>query len=655
VSDDADAQTANRGFYENSIARKVEQKHRHLSAQHSSYRNRGCRVRSDNLPPPSQTLGSNGTISSGKRVTGVNFEMWMSPNQRNMDKRLHDFTSLQTARDLPRSYPIPLENVRNWRSLYPCLATTLNGKDDSPIFDIVMVETSYKMMSEFPPPKATLGLRLELDIGQTSRTELFDWTCTTHIYRNGVPVKEASHYRLEAKLGMVAPPFDSMWWALTFIDKVEQKKQAEETGKPDVYHATQERLHDFFAQLTAVHEIRARTEAASGFQDPRSPRELVAVVLWKFSISPETFVGTTSWQRLLPPPACTSTNSPSTQQEISLPPPAMDTLVEGLHHPTMLGDNKNLLGAEPDAEYQNYQAVLGGSNAQLGHHDFEMTFKEEDIANFAAMQSSFMQPSHVEHDDNSFQILDYDIQLHGFSTPSHHESYPAASNDLFETHHISQTNVLETRQPHSQDHVCEMGHEFDHNVDVRAERRPLANFDHSTHNMLQAQLEEFQPNQCERGDEAETLRAALAAASAMSDLGNVETKLPLHFLTHLEAKQDPASELGAGVPLHRPQFRGHNSFPSHASHHEHDPNFDVTVNSNAYDANHMVTDFHGHEYIPTTSSPEIRRLLEKHDRSFIEDGQQQRHSSETKQETESGLGGSFVLVEPDETNDAAHR
>lgn len=650
--ENADAQNANRGYYENIITHKAEHRRQQSSAPYSQYQD---------LPPPLQTLGSNEFTTSGKRVTGVNFEMWMSPNQSNMDKRLHDFTSLQTARDLPRCDPSPLENVHNWRSSYPCLAETLDGKGPFPEFDVIMIETSYKAMSEFPPPKATLGLRLELDFGKRSRDELFDWTCTTHIYKSGVPVKQANHYRLEAKWGMVAPPFESMWWALTFIDKVEQKKQAEETGKRDVYHATQQKTQQFFSQLTAVHEIRARSQNGPGASDPQSERELVAVLLWKFSIAPETYVGTTSWQRLLPPPARITTNSPPSQQETSLPPLAMDTLVEGQHYPTELSENRDLLNEQPRAHYHSYPAGLDDANALLSHQDFEITFKEEDIAHFASMQSSFMPSSHGDQEGQSFGTIDhfdYDLQLHGLSTPSHHDAYPSTSNNLFETQHVSQSDRPEHHQHEAQCHVYETHHEFNQENDGTTDRHPLANFDHSTHNVLQVQLAESESNQNKQQDEDETLRAALAAASAMSDLGNPQTTLSHHSLSHAESSQEGSWE---DVALQRPQIHTHASFTSHASytpHYEHEAEVDPIANANPFDANNIATTLHAHDYNPSTSSPEIRRLLEMHNHSFVDDDDDHHHQqhppSPAKQDFDCGLGGSFVLVESNKLGQDEH-
>ena len=594
----------------------------------------------------------------------------MSPNQSNMDKRLHDFTSLQTARDLPRCDARPLENVQGWRCMYPSLAASLDGKNDGGKFDIIMVETSYKMMSDFPPPKATLGLRLELDFGAKSHGELSDWTCTTHIYRNGVPVKQASHYRLEAKWGMVAPPFDCMWWALAFVDKIEQKKQAEETGKRDASQAAQNTVQNFFSGLTAVHEIRARSQADAGFQGERPERSLVAVLLWKFSIAPESYVGTTSWRRLLAPPARISTNSPPDQQEVALPPLVMDTMVDGLHHAADL-DDKDLLNGEPHANYPDYHTGLNDPNdpndpnALLGQHDFEMSFKDDEITNFASMQSSFMASSQGEHESQNFHAInpfDYDIQLQGLSTPSHHHLYQVASGNLFETQHVGQKE--------SQDHMYGMEAGYKHDVQGTSPRRPLAHFDHSTHDILQAQLGECMPDHNDKADDDDddddnkTLKAALAAASAMNDLGNPHTALTAQH-HHVSSSQPEAKEdvLTASASLWEdvsmpPGSQVHpsssSSFPTFPPHQNHDASANLSThanantslsthanaNANAFTANHLATPgLHGsghHEYdaaaaaaaaAATTSSPEMRRLLEMHNQAFLgEDSQLQQQN-----------------------------
>lgn len=541
----ANAQAANRGFYENSIAHKVQQRQ---SERHSAYPGHDSRIDADHLPPPSLTLRSNASMIAGDRVSGINFEMWMSPNQSNMDKRLHDFTSLQTSRDLPRCDPTPLEDVRSWRSLYPGLAAILDRNEQVPRFDILMIETSFKMMSDLPPPKATLGLRLEVDCGQRSGGELYDWSCSTNIYSNGVPVKQASHHRLEAKWGSVTPPFESMWWALTFMDKVEQRKQAEESGRRDIYRATQERSHEFFNQLTAVHEIRARSHLGSSSSSEKPERGVVAVLLWKFSMASDPYVGITSWQRLVLPPARITTNSPHNQHELSLPPLAIDSMVEGLPPPVDGDGDEDLLGDERSGRYQEYHASLDDPHSLLNHHDFDMAFKDEDIANFDSMQSSFLPPSHGEHDSHGFPPLDhfdYDIHLHGLSTPSyHHHLYPSASTNLFETHPVNPNDAVIPQQHQQPQHGSVYGAhpEFDHAVEDSTERRPLAHFNRNTHSILQAQLAtEPTPDQ-EEEDDDETLRAALAAASAMSDLGHPSTTSQQHD----DPQPCPSTELKTG-------------------------------------------------------------------------------------------------------------
>jgi hypothetical protein len=86
--------------------------------------------------------------------------------------------------------------------MYPSLVASLDRKNNSAKFnkfDIIIIKTSYKMMSDFPPLKTTLRLRLELNFGAKSHEELFDWTCITHIYQNEVLVKQTSYYQLEVK------------------------------------------------------------------------------------------------------------------------------------------------------------------------------------------------------------------------------------------------------------------------------------------------------------------------------------------------------------------------------------------------------------------------------------------------------------------------
>ena len=216
--------------------------------------------------------------------------------------------------------------------------------------------------------------------------------------------------------------------------------------------------------------------------------------------------------------------------------------------------------------------------------------------------------------------------------------------------------------------------------------------------MLQAQLAESTPDQTKQDDD-ETLRAALAAASAMNDLGNPPANMAHHPPSQsAETKQEHLSSvLWEDVPLEhqqqRPPLHTHASFASHASHashasytshnyhHEQKPHTTTSsaVNVNAFDANHQhlnatpsSTPEDAHEHSQdhpaansvSTSSPGICRLLELHNQSFEVEIGQREHQEHQGQRQQSGtptlgvgdqqfpnhdLGGLFVLVESRET------
>jgi hypothetical protein len=67
-------------------------------------------------------------------------------------------------------------------------------------------------------------------------------------------------------------------------------------------------------------------------------------------------------------------------------------MIDELHHVTNL-INKVLLNREPHANYSDYYIGLNNpndANALLDQHDFKMGFKDDEITNFASIQSLFM-------------------------------------------------------------------------------------------------------------------------------------------------------------------------------------------------------------------------------------------------------------------------
>jgi hypothetical protein len=235
------------------------------------------------------------------------------------------------------------------------------------------------------------------------------------------------------------------------------------------------------------------------------------------------------------------------------------------------------------------------------------------------------------------------MQLQGLSTPTQPHLYQVASGNLFETQHVGAKE--------SQDHMYGLEAGYKHDVEgPSSARRPLAHFDHSTHDILQAQLGECMPDHDDKADDGDDddddeqrLKAALAAASAMSDLGNPHTALTAHhhhYHHHPSCSQPEASQdaLTASASLwedvslpqgsHFQPSSTSSSFPTFSSHQNPDANANTSANANTFAVNHLATpDLHGsghHEYdaataaaAATTSSPEIRRLLEMDNQAFL--------------------------------------
>ncbi|KAL4928533.1 transcription factor AbaA [Aspergillus undulatus] len=301
----------------------------------------------------------------------LSFDMWVSvPNKPDrIDDAFHVYTRLQGDQ---RQAPMPLEDLKNWRTSFPHLNTSFSDVNDPLNCETILLETNLELMDDFPPMGSRLGIHLELDIansfsgGAPMVNQMEDWTCSTYIYEDGRRTMEAYHNLTKPHTTKVKPPFESSWWAKTFTKLTQEKREVENSGHP---RAADEHTRRYFHTLTAVQEIRASAPSSLqrlSNQYPNSPVEeskRMAIIIWKFRQTRPNEVGTTTWRKLATSPDRALTNSPRPSTAIDPPPPlSLDSIL--LSKPT-----QNIYQAPPHHDLLHYTAPsqLSWPLYQLSH------------------------------------------------------------------------------------------------------------------------------------------------------------------------------------------------------------------------------------------------------------------------------------------------
>ena len=569
-------------------------------------------------------------------LTRLSFEMWVSlPNQ--MDQALHIYSRLQSSN--ATSLPIPLDDVTNWKVSFPSLRPIVDNWSIGDSCDIILLEASFRLMNDFPPKFSKLGISLELDFLHSSNNNggslaaLDDWSCKTHMFRNGRFVKEVAHDDCHvAGVGKVKPFFESKWWASTFTNHTERRKMAEDSKSDGAIELANEYSRNFFRGLTVMQEISAQSSKGQSskpvWSDHAPRRKRMAILLWKFRQAPDDFVGTTTWQKVIPPPERLSTNNQSLSTDMGLPALTMNSIMDGSNGENVFNTNDAF---SSNGDQHNYALFNNNEGAAFYHDDF-MDYRSGSMAGFE--DATFdLHPNQMTLDQD--MDITFDIPSHDLS---HLQTHPThTTTNLFELPQLKKGASELKESIHSIPQ-----HDSFHEHDIHSSQQPLAKFDMNTHKMLQAQLgtddDPFttQPEQhsTEETDKAsknqapstqlqshgyldsedEALRAALLAASAMSDLGSSNTSRDYHRPTS-EPQHDPLY-IPTSHPFTspstlavRPPLQAHHSFAgtsnvglgadldfsSHHHNHSHSRNSSkndfasILANLQAYNANHDIS------------------------------------------------------------------
>jgi hypothetical protein len=564
----------------------------------------------NDLPPPAFTLGSNADHPEKHCVTKLNFVMWVSPPNpapNQMTDQLHRYTEVQ-CRD-SSSQPALLESTKNWRMSFPHLASIVEQTSLSRRCDVILLDASFRLMADFPPPACKLGINLELDFrhpmaNMKALSELHDWkwVCVTRMYEHGKCFQQTHHHcdqqKQKMETGKVAPSFESKYWAEKFVNLIEKKRAAEESGNEGAISAANEKSRNFFSGLSAMQELVAYAPHEVPLLDAQSkpPQgKRMAILLWRFSQAQAGQVGITTWQRLIPPPHRNTVNSPPSAQDMAFLPLTMDTMVEDMHdNPSFSIYKESTSQHSEHPQDQFYTTDLENTNLVV-HDGYDVGFRDEDLDDFSAIYSSYDIPASNEGlSHSSFPSLEH------FQFDYHQRE---ASFGEYDLERPSTNNFFELQQSHlssRQEQVISgllmvpqasgmpsLSRHDDILEDQEAQRQPLNDFDRSTHKMLQAQLEQDEAH--DHDAEEKALQAAFAAASAMNDLGAQDhphfSQPPQQQRQHCDG-QDRNGEMSFAS---RPRLPHYSSYTSQHNHHspmvEHPT---VAINEEAFEANQLA-------------------------------------------------------------------
>ncbi|KIX07368.1 uncharacterized protein Z518_02021 [Rhinocladiella mackenziei CBS 650.93] len=498
-------------------------------------------------------------------VQRLHFEMWVCPPS-DWEQALHNYTRLQSLKLMS----VPLEGVMNWRQSFPHLQPIMDDWSRANSCELILLNASFHLTEDFPPRHSKLGISLELDFvnGDWSSkrgVKLEDWACVTHMYCDGHLIAKPSREACRSsRQGRVEPFFQSRWWASKFTSLTEARKRAKDSNDPGAIQVATEQSRNFFRSLTIMQEIRAVPSQPADYTNTQKPNtRRMAVLLWKFSQAPPGSVGTTTWQTLVPPPDRLATNSPlQPVAEIELPPLTMDTIVDYSPRVNSFGSDNHFL-SQNNLPYGLYSDAMDEELCQDGF----MFLKPDQMTDFGHLPPSFDMPSgQGRMSDTSIGPVNetFDISQGDWNTPV--ENHPVEVDNTFEISRLlkqesSFSNVqyamdgsVDNRQPSHehfddqpltrfnvktsqvlQEQLCTEDHpratalyspqikgepDTEQVEKIRSHLWSQDDDDEMLHETA-AQQQRNQANQSWNliDEQDEALRAALLAASAMSDLG----------------------------------------------------------------------------------------------------------------------------------------
>jgi hypothetical protein len=222
---------------------------------------------------------------------------------------LHSFTTLRKSN--AKLADIQMNDTAQLLQTLPQLHSV--GIEEVYGTQIIMAESTLKLMSGSLPKTAELGIQFELQ-SFCNLEEYEDFKCSTRFFEDGKPVDQAmegpidydQHYK---RLGNVQ--FGSRFWAAKVIEMARRLREAHEYRKEarrcdgrqdansaeDAARAIDFEIRAHFLRLTALQELTAK-------QRSTGQKATILLVCWKFEQTTRDSRGETTWRNvtLLPSP-----------------------------------------------------------------------------------------------------------------------------------------------------------------------------------------------------------------------------------------------------------------------------------------------------------------------------------------------------------------
>ncbi|KZF22120.1 TEA-domain-containing protein [Xylona heveae TC161] len=257
------------------------------------------------LPSSTGSLGSNVPTPDKVTVHPVDFSMWVQPREEtsSTDNRvIHIYTTLQGQEPLPR---VSLDNIRQWQSRFPPLASLYRGGGSTDC-DIILMEASINLTVEYPLSGLVFGNHLELTTSNDG-SAYDNWECLTTIYTRDGPAEtrfKSNFLRQADGTARVSLGFHSKFWAGLFSSITANCLLHKAQGDMDSLAHEEDKARSFVRGMTAVQELYATPK--TGWPAPHR----IAILIWKFRLTGPGEVGSATWRRVVPP-ASSSTLPPS--------------------------------------------------------------------------------------------------------------------------------------------------------------------------------------------------------------------------------------------------------------------------------------------------------------------------------------------------------
>ena len=410
-------------------------------------------------------------LSKRYSLEKLSFDMWVGLPE-NYTKALHNYSRLQNSQCTTPS--TPLENVKGWRGKFPDLDHILQSSADEQ-FDIIVVKSRFSLMSDFPPPTSKLVHILCLDFRNPTRDnlqaldELKVWSCVNHIYMHGQLLQKKEYKQCQMDdVGVVPLGFEAGWWASQFTNLTQKRKEAEEMKDENALADAEDYSKSLFSTLTVMQEVYA-----SPYAD--GPKKRMAVLLWVFSQASKGHAGISSWQKVVPPPHRMTTNSPAPSDGENLPPLTMDSMIgssfdtEMTDHEFLYHDTEGTIPLSPTicetgAYHNGFTPLNTTSSDPLRLFDFGGG------TGFTPQQPTF---------------TDMECEPFNYAAPIQPVPMFAPMQHTMITHNLVPTTF---QLPSAATQTFHISHQLEMSSPDRGRRHSLANFDMSSHHMLQAQL-----------------------------------------------------------------------------------------------------------------------------------------------------------------------